>query len=489
MDSSKSYGQTLSRFYFNRVLRVKTIAETFQIVRDIRKSAAEFHAKNAPLLAQAQEIETLARTVRDALAKNPATAATLKDVTFTGTGVDELSVSLKKLSEALTADKTVEASAWAAEVHGTAMRLHDLLRWVDLQTEWLIDLASVLDGFSFCIETSDRAVAAAGGWKNFMFGRLPGASSILELSIGDALMAELLLCGFFTVSDADAPVMGKPGARCPEVIPACRAAFVKVCDALPKNARVIFEAIPTTDYELTALNANLWRYNREKQLDGLIGSLKRYAKRRTKPSVTEMMEVIHIAQGAFGSTTSAGDRYHVEMVAWSKKLKGKPEKAVAQAHALAYGFYTQDGRTRYRGRLWSIHDAHKAGATDCIRASQMMGSAYANAGYTGLHPVRVCRGSVGQKLAGTSGHTLVCAHLGKRNVCLDPLVKRSFLRSFDKTHARDRGVLSVAKGYRTLDSFVTGEMHFPQGPKKFAQLRVPYYNMERKGFPKHAPVK
>jgi hypothetical protein len=32
----------------------------------------------------------------------------------------------------------------------------------------------VLSRFDSCVETSDRGVAAAGGWKNYMFGRLPG---------------------------------------------------------------------------------------------------------------------------------------------------------------------------------------------------------------------------------------------------------------------------------------------------------------------------
>ena len=483
LDGQTSYGQKLCRFYFSRVLKAKTVAETFQIVRDLSAASAEFHAKNAPLLAEAEVLEALAQVLHESIVAKPDIVKSLKDATFPGAGTDELSLSMKGLAEALAAGDAAAATAWSGEVLGATRRLVDLLRWVDLQTEWICDLARVLDAFRFCIETSDREVAAAGGWKNFMFGRLPGASSLMELSVSDALMTELMLCDFFIVTDAESAAMGKKGTV-PffAVLPGHRAGFVKIHDALPKHAQTVFASIPTTDYELSAFNANLWRYGREKQIDNLIESLKHFAKREKKPSVTTMMEVIHIAQGAFGSTTSAGDRYHAEMIAWSKKLKGKPEKAVAQAHALAYGFYTQGGRARYRGRLWTIHDAQKAGATDCIRASQMMGSAYANAGYTGLHPVRICRGNVRQKIAGVSGHTFVCAELGKKNVCLDPLMKRSFLRPFEKMHAGDSRVLSVAKGYRTLDSFTSGAIRFPQGPLKPVQLRMPYYMLERKGF-------
>jgi hypothetical protein len=240
-------------------------------------------------------------------------------------------------------------------------------------------------------------------------------------------------------------------------------------------------------YERTALNSNLRRYVAEKKTAELGASLRAYAKHEAKPDVRGMMEMVHIAQGAFGSTTSAGDRYHPEMMSWAQKLAGKPDKAVAQAHALAYGFYTQGGGRHYRGRLWTIHDAQKAKATDCIRASQMLGSAYANAGYTGLHPVRICRGNLRQKAVGLSGHTFVCLDAGAKNACLDPLLGRTFLGPFEKMHENDRTVVSVAKGYRTLDSFVSGQIRFPQGPIRGVQLRVPYYGLERKGFPKDAP--
>ena len=486
LDRSKSYGQTLARFYFSRVLKAGTMAVTFETVRDLAKAADEFRVKNRPLMADAERMEKLTATLREALAKhvkldNPGA--------FTGTGIDELSVSLKHLSEAIAAGNVAETRRWSAEAEGAAMRLADLLRWVDLQCEWTHDLAWILERFASCVERSDRGVAAAGGWKNFMFGRLPGCSSLMEVTLGDALTCETMLADFLVVSDVERTVMGKTDAseRCFAVTPEERSTFVRMRDALSGKAKDVFAAIPLEPYERTALNSNLARYVREKKTAELTASLRAYAKHHAKPEVRSMMEVVHIAQGAFGSTTSAGDRYHDEMVAWSGKLSGKPDKAAARAHALAHGFYTQGGRRHYRGRLWTIHDAQKAKATDCIRASQMMGSAYANAGYTGLHPVRICRGNLKQKIIGTSGHTFVCVQVGRKNVCLDALMKRTFLKSFEKIHAGDRTVVSVAKGYRTLDSFVSGQFRFPQGPVRGVQLRVPYYHLKRKGFQEDQP--
>ncbi len=482
-DTAKSYGLVMSNFYFNDLLKAGTVAATFETVRTISKTATEFRTKNRPLLEKAETLEKLTGTLQQALSKTPADALKLKEVAFGGTGGDELSVSLRKLSEAAAGERADEAAVWAGEARGAAMRLVDLLRWVDLQTGWIVDLCGVFDRYSMCVENSDREVAAAGGWKAYMFGRIPGGSSILELCTTDTLMCEMLLCDFMKTSEADAAVMGKAGMEVDElaVVPAHRVAYAKVRDGIPSGAQKVFKMIPDTAYELSMLNSNLWRYDDEKKVDELIGSLGRYAKQDRKPTVTQMMEVIHIAQGAYGSTTSPGERYHKQMAEWAETVKGTPEKAIETVHSLAYGFYTKDGGRHYKGAIWTMHGVFEAGSMDCIRGSQMMGSTYANAGYAGLHPIRICRGSLAEKIVATSGHTFVCLLEEKRDVCLDSLVSRAFLKPFAQMHAGDGGVLSAARGYRTLDSYASGEMYFPQGTWKAVRFEIPYYGIRREG--------
>ena len=482
-DKGKSYGLDLSAFYFSRILKDKTIAEIYQTVRDLSKTAADFHKKNVPLLADAEKLERLAALLRKSLVKSPADAAALKPHPFEGDATDELSTCLRRLSASVAGGRNDEAVIWAAELEAATSRLTDILRWVDLQTDWIVDACTVYDSFKECVENSDREVAEAGGWKPYMFGRIAGGSSIMELATHDALAAEVLLCDLLATSAGDSAAMGKlkPGDDALNVIPTHRAAYAKVRDALPPKARAVLSQTPKTPYELSAFNSNLKRYDEEQHLDQLIATLKRYASQYSKPTVTQMMEVIHIAQGAYGSTTAAQDRYHKQMVEWAARVKGTPEQAIEKAHDLAYGYYTRDGGGHYRGAIWTMHDVFEAGSLDCIRGSQMIGDIYVNAGYAGLHPVRVCRGNRKQKMVGTSGHTFCCVHLEGRNVCLDSLIGRAFLKPFEQTHARDRGVLSVAKGYRILDSYATGEFRFPQGPFKTVQLRIPYYHLERNG--------
>ncbi len=155
--------------------------------------------------------------------------------------------------------------------------------------------------------------------------------------------------------------------------------------------------------------------------------------------------------------------------------------AIALAHELAYGFYTWDGKPHYQGRIWTLHDAFRVKAVDCIRISQLIGCIYANAGYSGLHPVRIGRGNYAARAIALSGHTFLDWTDGRRDMCLDGLVKSCWQKPFEAMHARDNQVVSFARGYRSLATWVAGEILFPQGPMKTVRLRVPYCDLERRG--------
>jgi hypothetical protein len=364
------------------------------------------------------------------------------------------------------------------------VRLADVLRWVDLETEWCADLASVFKSFDITFDNSSKELDKLGGWKNFMFGRCPGAESLEQIWTHEALMVDHLLCDFYAVSDADAAAMGKLDAKGEHfaVTPARRGSYEKILEKAAKTAKPVFLAIPATKYEISAFNSSIWRYEDEKQVDNLIESLARYAAACRVPAVCSMMEVINVCQGAWGASDSATDRYHPQINDWAAKVKGTPDAAAVACHKFVYDFYTAGGKPHYKGMIWTLTDAFKAQALDCIRASQMIGCIYANAGYWGLRPVRIGRGNVQQKMIALSGHTFVDADLGAQDVCFDGLQKGAPLKPYEKMHAGDQQVLSCARGYRVLVGFVAGNIYFPQGPLGPVQLRMPHYNLVRKGF-------
>ncbi len=119
----------------------------------------------------------------------------------------------------------------------------------------------------------------------------------------------------------------------------------------------------------------------------------------------------------------------------------------------------------------------------------MIGSTYANAGYVGLHPVRIGRGKLREGAIAINAHTFLCLDAGKTDACYDGLVGDRERASYAKIHRGSRNVVSCAKGYRALAGWVAGRIYFPQGPLDDVQLRIPYLKMKRKGFSQSRPAK
>ncbi len=486
MPGGGSYGDKMCNWYFGKVVNGKNVADVIAAVDGMAQTAGEYRKKNAPLLEKAIAVELGLKAVWLGLADGKAMEKKLeimKETRFAGNGEDELSFSLCELTATVEAGKAEDAARWAGEAFGAAARLADLLRWVDLQTEWFQDLAVVFHTADPCINNLENMIKQQGGrWQNFMFARLPGCISLQVLSYQDALMVDYLLADFYQISETETAAMGRMSQQetlfC--VMPAYRSAFAELMRAQAKDKhRELLAQIPLTRYEISTLNGNLWRYAEENQVESLAESLNRFFKQYRNPDVCTVMEVIHISQGAFAASTSAADRYHPKVVAWAAEVEGKPEKAAQAAYELVHQWY--GGQKNYKGGLWTLHASLAAGKTDCIRISQMIGCIFADAGYAGVHPIRICRGNLQMKAFGNA-HTFLNFDFGKKNLCYDGLLKNGGLKPFETMHAGDNKILSCSKGYRSLAAFVGGEIYFPMGPHKPVQLRLPYYGLARDGF-------
>lgn len=485
-DSSKSYAQPIANQLFFSVFnkdKAKTLGAVGRFVEKIGAHAEAFRRKSGPLLVEGEKIERAAKALCELPADCDASLMkSFKTRARTGKGRDELSYCLRKLSAALAAGRVEQARVWAGETHGAVVRLVDLLRWVDLQTEWIVDLAAVFGSFKPYFDNSDAVLSKVGGWRIFMFGRCPAGQSIQTICSKDVLMVEHLLVDFYTVSRADTVAMGKGGdAALLTVTPARRSACRKILAALPARARPIFRKILRTDFELSAFGSNICRYEDEGRLDDLIRSLKRHVANYPDTTVGSMMEIIHIPKGAWCATTTATDRYHPKLIEWAGKVQGKPRKAFLTAHGFAHKLYSRGG---YQGSVKTLTDALKNGRMDCIRISQLIGTVYANAGYIGLHPIRVGKGSVREKKVATSGHTLLSVKFADGEVGVEGLGSPGFGTPYAQRYKAAPNVLSCSRGYRALCGWVAGEMYFPQGIIKSVQLRIPYYGIKRKGFSK-----
>ena len=522
----------LSAIFFNRVLNDKDIPAIIQTVEHTRSRALHYGEQLGPLVNRAESLNAAAAAVReclrDALAKKKPSAPFVSDpgdppatdgmdaeadaarlekhqaaqqayATWkqtpagrllstarpaTGPAADELSLSLFELDKALADGDTERAAVWAAETYGASKRLLEALRWTALICEWLSDYSDVL-----LSERSDyewihaqASFQSAGGWKNFMFGRLPGAQSIMY-NLYDIAAADQLLSDLLILDDAKIRTMGTlaPNAIGVEIAPGFRSAFFNVRDGLPPAIRSLFETIPDQDWELGIFHANIWIWADEDRLDDLIATLARYQRNYKKPTFQGMMEIMHVRQGAWGSSNTIKDRYHPKIMEWATELQAsktspmKPEGAAQLAWRRSNEFYGG----KYAGAKWTLTEAIDARQLDCIRISQMIGCIYANAGFPGLRPVRIHRNS--KNRMPLTGHTFVDVLFGEKDDLKDGLDKAS-LGTFDAYIKGKTDLWSVERGYRSLAGYTSGEIYLPNA-KTMVTVRMPYYGLVRSPVP------
>jgi hypothetical protein len=187
---------------------------------------------------------------------------------------------------------------------------------------------------------------------------------------------------------------------------------------------------------------------------------------------------MHVLQGAYYASESAADRYCDAVVEAAEKVKGKPKEAPVEAHKAAYEIY--GGGKNYQGGIQSLAEACRIHKMDCIRASNLLGAIYANAGYVGMHPVRMCRANPQDKTMGYNGHTITCVIDGKKSRTLDPLTPKAG-PSFESVYKSTKEAASVSLGYRCLNSYMAGKFYFPNNGMKDVQLNMPHYGLKKMG--------
>ena len=495
----KTWNRKIRDSYIKHIYGSKIFNDVVAGMEKIQTQALKYNKINKPLLSSAKKSLKASELVLKALKQNAEkTSGIIKSFKPLAVKDNEFCYSLNNLFKSATAGDKKATEKWAIETYGACFRLHDTLLWIDIITEWEADLVTVFKGFKPCFKfTNDYLAKNDRGlsWKNFMFGRCPGANTIMTLINHDALMTEYLLTDFFVISKLEKEILEKetPNQQIAPVIISCRDVFGKIEKSLPKKTQLVFSKIPCIPFESSALNSNLWRYKEEKQVDNLINSLKRYSSNYKVSTINGLMEVLSIAQGAWNSSASAEDRYRPEIIDAAKVVKGTPEEAILTAHQQGRKYYVNG----YRGSILNLHDAIKAKQYDCIRGSQLIAAIFANSGYCGVNPVRWGLGNIQAKAIGLRGHTFTTLETNGSDRCFDSLRGPGLKTSFEKTKTptqKNNGkvypsTLFFEKGCRSLMGFTASEIRFPQGPFKTISFRIPYYKQKKKGFPEEKPLK
>lgn len=312
---------------------------------------------------------------------------------------------LKMLNKAVE-DKDLAATRhWSGELASATFALTDLHDWLEFL------LRNQLTSLAFqarCRDLFSQSQKHYEGGKYraiFHADRFPGAylglasvSNYLEVE----RQAELLLRvpdEYVSASRADKPAVHGAVWMPPDL----REAFGQLREKLSKGSQATWAAAAQTPLERSYLANMLYRLSAVRMLDCAGVVLQRFDKIHPQAPVSKLMDVLFYRGGdGFGGFEWA-DRFDARLMAISGGLAGDDERVLSNARQKTFGVFA--GWSNYEGFIITLRESLNTGKMDCVRATDMIGSLYRNAGRAGFYNIRwTC---------GTEAHTVAAAEVDR----------------------------------------------------------------------------
>jgi hypothetical protein len=252
------------------------------------------------------------------------------------------------------------------------------------------------------------------------------------------------------------------------VLPGLRGCFLKVQGALSPENRRTWEEAARTPYQHAYLMNMLFRAMSTDTSGDLYAALKRFDVIRPHATVAELMGAL-MYRGHSAGGLGWDDRYQPQLLVAAARI-GAAEtdvQAFLAARRWTHDFYQAP---QNYGPTVTLRDALQQKKLDCVRATDMIGALFRNAGRTRFGHVRWC--------AETTGHS-VAAYLGVENdktktLLADGLMPADRLEvwpeCYFQPHAWPPGLENNPSPYavelyvRGLDSYVWAEGYIARGP-------------------------
>ncbi|MFZ1936960.1 MAG: hypothetical protein WCB27_12375 [Thermoguttaceae bacterium] len=264
------------------------------------------------------------------------------------------------------------------------------------------------------------------------------------------------------------------------VLPRLRSCFLKVQDALSPQNRRTWDEAAHTPYQHAYLMNMLFRTAKADATDELCATLKKFEAIHPHASVGELMGALMYRGHSFGGM-EWDDRYQPQLVDAAAEIgTAKTDvQALLSAYDWTHDFYQSPENY---GRTFTLRDALQQKKLDCVRATDMIGAIFRDAGRNRFGHVRWC--------AETTGHS-VAAYLGRENgeaktLLVDGLMPKGQLEVWPECyfhgHAWPPGLENNPPPYavelyiRGLDSYVWAEGYIVRGPNAgwLTTVAIPY---------------
>lgn len=310
---------------------------------------------------------------------------------------------MASLNQAISARDLAQTRRWAGELATATFAMADLHRWLGFLVE------NHLTALSFQKDCEELFQLTQPGWKPYNLVESPphfpagiltgnGVSNYYEIE----RQAEMLL----SVPEARLRALTNEKLAAPELIwimPMWRESYLQWRSVLnPENQKTL-DLASRSPFQRSYLMNMLFRHNGAGTVSHITNVLKRFDSISPSASIDELMDVLMYRGHSFGGL-EWDDRFHSELNGESHALvtSRSPVEALSDACSWTNRFYN---RGYYRS-TYTLHQAIAHKQLDCVRATDMIGTIFRNAGHSRFGHARWC--------AGTNGHS-VAAHLGTEN--------------------------------------------------------------------------
>jgi hypothetical protein len=434
---------------------------------------------NRPAAQRAHRLAEQARRFDEAAAAWTRLPPDLSAVEFHGNG-DWLGYCTAQLNQAAAEKNLAGVKRWAGELDSAAFALDDLHRWLDFL---VANYLTALDFQRECRSLFQAMDARHTEYNAQMTISYLPAGILCSNGIGNYTelerQAERL---FFMPPDRLRELSHDqhltPGSLW--VAPGIRECFCRLQSVLSPENRKTWEAAARTPYEHSYLTNMLFRTWQTRSVDDLCAALKKFDAVYPRASVHELMSVLMYRGHSFAGL-EWNDRYQTKLRAAAAEIGNTESDLEALFHACRWTHTFYRSPDNY-GPTFTLRDALQQRKLDCVRATDMIGAIFRNAGRPRFGHVRWC--------CETSGHT-VAAYLGRndgkdKTMLVDALTTIPALEVWPDCyfHGHDwppslenNTTPYAAELYlRGLDSYIWAEGYIVRGPHagRLTVAAVPY---------------
>jgi len=378
---------------------------------------------------------------------------------------------LSAMSQALRSRDIVAAKEWSTELASACFHVADLHRWLELL---YTNLLTALDFQRECRDlfaATTRLYAKQGYDRASSLSRFPAGSLVLY-GERNFYEVERQAENLFALSK-DRPVSREARADVPAAYfmpPELRSSFVRLRASLSAANQRTWDAAAGAPYNRSYIENMLFRIGACGVLDAAGAALRRLDARRPRASSAELLDVIFYRAGGFFCGLEWADRFDQRLLAAAKNLRGDNMSLLTQAYALTNARFDTKA---YQGGTLTLRSALDTGSFDCIRATDMIGAIYRNAGGTRFFDVRICRGGPSHTVAGIE----VDATGGDKVFSVDGLLpKHQGARTWPDSWFRASRDYCVETYYRGLDTSIWAGGYIVFGPAAGTRMdaAIPY---------------